>query len=148
MSYSSLFYHIVFSTKDRRPLLSEEILPRACEYMGGIMRNLGGKMLAGGGAADHVHLAAVLRPTGAIADAVRDVKSNASGWIHDTFPDLRAFRWQDGYAAFTVSKSTVPEVVAYIRQQKDRHGKMTFQEELIALLDRHDIAYDERYIWA
>jgi len=146
MSYTSLFYHVVFSTKDRRPLLSEELLPRACEYMGGIIRNMRGKMLAANGSADHVHLAALLRPTAAIADVVRDVKANTSGWIHQTLPNLRAFRWQDGYAAFTVSRSVVPEVVAYIRKQEAHHRKMTFQEELIGLLERHGVEYDERYI--
>ena len=148
MSYTSLFYHIVFSTKDRRALLSEELLPRACEYMGGIIRNMKGKMLAANGTPDDVHLAALLRPTAAVADVVRDVKANTSGWIHQTLPNLRAFQWQDGYAAFSVSRSVLPEVVAYIRKQEAHHRKMTFQEELIGLLERHGVEYDERYIWA
>ena len=148
MSYTSLFYHIVFSTKDRHPLLSGALLGRVCEYMGGIIRNMKGKMLAGNGAADHVHLAAVLHPTTALADALRDIKSSSSRWIHEEFPDLRGFGWQDGYAAFTVSRSVFPDVVAYIRNQEAHHKKLTFQEELLALLAKHGIEYDERYIWS
>ncbi len=148
MSYTSLFYHIVFSTKDRRPFLSDDTLSRTCPYMGGIARKLKCQLLLANGVSDHVHLAAVVHPTVAIADFIGKVKSNSSGWIHETFADLRDFDWQDGYAAFTVSPSVMPKVKEYIRSQPEHHKKMTFQEELIALLKKHDIEYDEKYIWA
>ena len=79
---------------------------------------------------------------------MRTIKSNSSGWVHKTFSPLRDFAWQDGYAAFTVSRSAKDSVVAYITNQQEHHSRMTFQDELIALLKKHDIEYDERYIWA
>ena len=147
MSFTNLIDHIVFSTKERRPLLLPEVRPRICRYVGGIVRNLKGIPLAINGVTDHIHIAAVLHPTVAPSDFVGKIKSNSSGWIHDTFPDMRDFRWQDGYSAFSVSQSLKDTVVAYIVNQEQHHKRMTFQEELVALLDKHGIEYDERYIW-
>jgi REP element-mobilizing transposase RayT len=147
MSYTCLQNHIIFSTKDRRPFLRPEELRRVCEYIGGIMRELGGSMKAANGMADHLHVAARCPARIAVPDLVRTVKANSSAWIHQTFPDLWAFGWQDGYAAFAVSPSVMPQVVAYIRTQEEHHRKMTFQEELIVFLKAHGIEYDERYIW-
>jgi REP element-mobilizing transposase RayT len=147
MSYTNLTYHIVFSTKERRPFLIPDVLPRACEYMGGIIRNLKGIALAVNGTADHVHIAAKTKPTIALADFVPAVKSNCSGWIHDTFPDLRAFQWQEGYSAFSVSQSVKDSVVEYVMKQEQHHRKRTFQEELIELLKRHEVEYNEKHIW-
>ena len=147
MSYTSLFYHIVFSTKERRAFLKPELLERVCNYMGGVARDMEGQLVAANGAADHVHLAAIVHQTVTVADFVKEVKMGGSRWIHETFPRLRDFQWQEGYAAFTVSKSIVPQVVKYVRGQKAHHQKATFQEELIALLERHGVEYDERYLW-
>ena len=147
MSYTNLNYHIVFSTKSRRPFMSRQILPRICQYIGGIVRNHGGTPLIVNGMSDHLHVVTILRPTVAVSDFVRDVKANSSRWVHDTFDDLRQFSWQEGYSAFTVSQSVKDTVVAYVAGQEDHHKKMTFQEELIALLDKHGIEYDERYVW-
>ncbi|KKL49866.1 hypothetical protein LCGC14_2311230 [marine sediment metagenome] len=146
MSYTNLFYHIVFSTKDRRPVLSDELLPRVIHYIGGIVRQLRGQLLEGGGIEDHVHLAAIVHPASALADFIRTLKSNSTGWVHTTFPDKADFGWQDGYAAFTVSSSVLPKVKHYIRSQKEHHKEMSFTEELIALLQKHGVEYDERYI--
>jgi len=147
MSYTSLKYHIIFSTKERRPLLSANIKPRLVKYIGGIIRKLNGKLLEADGPEDHLHIAAGIHPQTGIADLIRDIKANSSGWIHDTFRQLWDFRWQDGYAAFSVSHSVVPKVIAYIRKQVQHHKTTTFQEELIALLKKHEIDFDERYIW-
>ena len=146
MSYTSLFYHIVFSTKQRRPLLSEELLPRVIRYIGGIIRNMDSQLLEGGGIEDHLHLAATVHPNSALADFVRTVKANSSRWIHKTFPEIGAFAWQDGYAAFTVSLSMVSRVKEYIGSQREHHKTMSFAEELVALLRKHRIHYDERHI--
>ncbi|MDY7009522.1 MAG: IS200/IS605 family transposase [Planctomycetota bacterium] len=148
MSYTNLFYHIVFSTKNRRPFLSDDVLLRACQYMGGITRKLKSQLLLANGVSDHVHLATMVHPTIAIAEFIGKVKSNSSGWIHDTFADLRDFDWQDGYAGFTVSPSVMPKVKQYIRSQPEHHKKVSFQEELIALLKKHGVEYDEKYICA
>lgn len=146
MSYTSLFYHIVFSTKDRQALLGD--VGRACDYIGGVARQLKSQLLVGGGTADHVHLAAIVSPTVAVSEFVQKLKANSSRWIHETYPELRAFAWQDGYAAFSVSPSVLATVKGYIQGQARHHKKMTFQEELVALLKKHGVEYDERYIWA
>ncbi len=147
VSYTALFYHIVFSTKERRSMLSQDILPRVCQYMGGIARNLKGQILVGNGAPDHIHLLGTIPATATVAEFVGKVKANATGWIHETQEDLREFAWQDGYAAFSVSPSVLPHVKQYIRTQQEHHRKMSFQEELVVLLEKHGVEYDKRYIW-
>ena len=144
MSYTCLSYHIVFSTKDRRPMLDAGLLPRLVKYIGGILRQQEGQLIECNG--DHIHLVACLSPKVAIADCVKELKCNSSGWVHDTFPDRQDFAWQDGYAAFTISRSGVDDVVGYVRNQQSHHKKMSFREEVIALLRRHGIEYDEKYI--
>ena len=147
-SYTSLFYHIVFSTKERYPFLNLDVRARVYDYLGGAIRSEEGTSLIVNGVADHVHILARLRQDKAIADVLRDIKANSSGWIHDRFPNLSKFAWQGGYAAFTVSKSQLGVVQRYIANQEGHHQKITFQEELIALLKAHEIEFDERYLWA
>ena len=147
MSYTRLMYHIVFSTKERVPLLRAEYLPRVCEYMGGVIRGAGGQMLAANGTTDHVHIAAIGSPTLAVAKFIQLIKANSSKWIHETIPGLRNLWWQDGYGAFTVSPSALPRLLAYIQGQEERHRKVDFKQEFIALLEKHGVEYDERYIW-
>ena len=102
-SYTNLLYHIVFSTKERRPLITSEHEPRLYEYIGGTIRGLGGISLELNGTEDHVHLLAKLRPDRALADVLRKLKANATGWMNDVFPEVKDFSWQRGYGAFTVS---------------------------------------------
>ena len=146
MSYTNHNYHIVYSTKNRQPILSASILPQLVQYSGGIIRNLKGALLEANGPEDHFHLVAILPATLAVSDFVRDLKAGTSGWIHKTFPKLSNFAWQDGYASFSVSHSGVPRVIEYVRNQQEHHKKMSFQEELTALLKRHEIQFDPRYI--
>ena len=146
MSFTDIRYHIVFSTKGRHPFLTPELLPRIGEFIGGVIRDHRGRMLVAGGMPDHIHLAATASPTVSMSDFLRAIKANSSRWVHETFGDLATFAWQDGYAAFTVSPSVMPKVIEYIRHQPEHHRKMTFEEELKALLDRHGIQYDERYL--
>ncbi|MEK6281120.1 MAG: transposase [Acidobacteriota bacterium] len=113
----------------------------------GIMRKKKGKLLSAGGMFDHIHLYASMPSTISIADFVNAVKSNSSRWIHESFARLRNFAWQEGYGAFSVSKSEEGRVVRYISNQEDHHRKRTFKEELVALLEKHGIEYDKRYIW-
>ena len=146
MSYTQLNYHLVVWTKDRRSWLGPEIMPRLREYLGGIIRNLGGQMVAANGPGDQVHVATILNQKRPLMEILQELKQSSSKWIHQEFPDLRAFAWQDGYAAFTVSHSGMPQVVEYIAQQVPHHHRQTFVEELIALLERHGVQYDQRYI--
>jgi REP element-mobilizing transposase RayT len=144
-SYVNLIYHIVFSTKDREPMITDQFQARLYAYLGGIIREQGGIALEINGLADHVHILAKVRQDKAVSDAIRDIKANSSGWVHDEFS--RHFAWQRGYGAFTVSASQGERVRQYIRRQKEHHRKQPFKEEFIALLKAHEIEFDERYLW-
>ena len=145
-SFSSLDCHIVFSTKHRQPQIKPAVQPRLFEYIGGILRNHSSRLIAAGGMPDHVHLLASLGRTLAVADAVRLIKSNSSGWIHDELA-LADFRWQDGYGAFAVSYSNIDQVKSYLANQEQHHRRVSFQEEFLEFLRRHDVPWDERYVW-
>jgi REP element-mobilizing transposase RayT len=146
-SFARLYYHLVFSTKHRKPFIQPGIEDRIHQYAVGIFRNIGGDAIEINGMADHVHVLAVVPPRVAVSEALRTVKANSSRWVHETFADLSDFGWQDGYGAFTVSKSLVDAVRQYIRDQKAHHQGMTFEREFVGLLDRHEVEYDSRYLW-
>lgn len=146
-SYTNLIYHIVFSTKDRRPLITPELRKRLYEYIGGTIRGLGGIALAINGVEDHVHVLAKLRPDKSLSAVLRDLKANSSGWMHDVFPDRKDFSWQNGYGAFTVSASQIDRVRTYIANQEIHHAKHTFRDEFIGLLRANEIEFDEKYLW-
>lgn len=146
-TFTSLWCHVIFSTKDRQPLIDVEVRPRLFAYMAGIVREAGATALAVNGVDDHVHLLIGLPAKLSVADAMRVLKTNASRWVHEQWPHRRSFAWQAGYGAFGVSRSNVDEVVRYVEQQEDHHRRMTFQDEYLAFLRRHGIAFDERYVW-
>jgi putative transposase len=146
-TYTSLHYHLLFSTKNRKRWITPEIAERLWAYLGGIARQNDMTALRVGGIEDHVHLVLGLPPTVAPSKAAQLIKGASSNWIHDNFPALSAFRWQDGYGAFTVSKSNLPEILRYVEGQREHHREKTFQEEYRALLHKHGIKYDERYLW-
>lgn len=145
-TYTSLLNHIIFSTKDRAPVLDAVLKDRLFPYVGGIIRELDAVALAINGPSDHVHLLVSMPAASALSDFVGKVKSNSSGWVHKTFPPHREFKWQVGYAAFSVSVSQKPGVLDYIGNQEEHHRTVSFKEELVAFLKRHEIEYDERYI--
>ncbi|MFL6335486.1 MAG: IS200/IS605 family transposase [Pyrinomonadaceae bacterium] len=146
-TYTSLYYHVVFSTKNRAMCINREIEGRVWAYVGGVARKHGITALQVGGYEDHIHALIVAPPSLAPSRAVQFLKGETSRWIHEEFSDLRGFAWQDGYGAFTVSKSNLPEVARYIRTQREHHRKRTFQEEYLEFLRRHGIEYDVRYLW-
>ena len=145
-SYTNLLYHVVFSTKDRRPLITPEYETQLYDYIGGIVRSVGGISLALNGTEDHIHLLTKLRPDRALSDVLRDLKANATGWMHHVFPSLKNFSWQRGYGAFTVSQSNVEEMRNYIARQKQHHRKPPFREEFIQFLQVNGIDHNERFI--
>ena len=145
-SYANLLYRIVFSTKDRRPLITPEYEVRLYDYIGGTLRRAGGISLELNGTEDHIHLLAKLRPDRSLSDVLRDLKANATGWMHDVFPSLKDFSWQRGYGAFTVSQSNVEEVRQYIARQKEHHAVVSFRDEFIQFLRANGIEYDQRFI--
>jgi REP element-mobilizing transposase RayT len=146
-TYTSLHYHIIFSTKNRERWITPDIEQRIWEYLGGIAKKNDMKALQIGGVEDHVHLVLGIPPTLAISKVLQLLKSGSSKWIHDNFLALAAFEWQDGYGAFTVSRSQLPDVIEYVKNQREHHRMHTFQEEYRAFLDKHGIEYDERYLW-
>ena len=146
MSYTCLNYHIMFSTKQRRGLITPAVLPRLCAYLGGMIKTQGGRPIEINGPEDHIHIIASLSPRISISDCMRDLKANSTNWIHETFRQLRAFYWQDGYSAFSVSPSALQNVVKYVKNQQEHHRTVSFEEELKRLLDSHGIEYDERYL--
>jgi REP element-mobilizing transposase RayT len=146
-TFTCLRYHVVFSTKHRERWIRPELQERVWAYLGGITKQGGMKALLVGGVEDHLHMLLGLPPTLALSGAIKQINGGSSGWIRENLPGCRGFGWQDGYAAFTVSRSQAPGVEEYIRGQREHHRVRTFQDEYRALLDRHGIEYEERYLW-
>ena len=146
-TFTSLHYHVIFSTKNREPWIHPDIESRVWSYLGGIARENDMKAMLIGGIENHVHLLLGLPPTLAVSKAVQLIKGGSSAWFKDTFPGARGFGWQDGYGAFTVSKSLVPEVENYIRNQRQHHRVKTFEEEYRVVLEKHGIRFEERYLF-
>jgi putative transposase len=143
-TYTNLLSHVVFSTKDRRPLIDPELKPRLLAYMTGIARNSGNKILSINAVEDHLHLLWELLPTWSLSDATRVLKTNSSRWVNEN--SLRPFAWQTGYGAFSVSRSNVSAVAEYIETQEAHHRKRTFEDEFLELLVKHGINYDPKYV--
>ena len=146
-TYTSLHYHLVFSTKNRERWITPEVEERIWAYLGGIAKENKMHPVQIGGIEDHVHVLLGAPASMAPSKIAQLIKGGSSAWIHDTFPNMRAFAWQDGYGAFTVSKSSISDVVAYIRGQREHHRTKSFQDEYLALLKKHEIQYDVRYLW-
>ncbi|MCH7752735.1 MAG: IS200/IS605 family transposase [Planctomycetes bacterium] len=146
-TYTNLLYHIIFSTKGRCPLITDDLKEELYRYIGGIIRSEGGIQLEIGGISDHVHILAKLKPAISISQMLNRIKTNSSKWVNENRKSDVRFAWQEGYAAFSVSESQVEHVRQYIRTQEQHHRKQSFQDELVALLQRHGIEYDSRYLW-
>jgi putative transposase len=146
-TFTNLLTHAVFSTADRAPFLADPIRHDVHSYLGGILRELHATPIMIGGTDNHVHLLTRLPADLAIADCLRVVKANSSRWIKERWPDRSSFGWQGGYAAFSVSESSRQTVIRYIQGQVQHHQHISFQDEFLALLSKHRVDYDERYIW-
>lgn len=146
-TYSNLLYHIIFSTKGRAAMLKGEIQHRVHEYLGGIVRGEGGVAYQIGGMPDHVHLLVRWRTDESLATLLRKIKSNSSRWIHETFPMMASFAWQEGYSAFTVSQSQMEYVAQYIANQEQHHRGKNYQEEIVEFLKAHQVDYDPQHLW-
>jgi putative transposase len=146
-THTNLLYHLVFSTKCRIPLITPNVEDELYNYIGGIIRGEGGTMLEIGGIAEHVHILTRFKPSIPLSELLAKIKGNSSKWANENKMKLRKFGWQEGYGAFSVSDSQVQAVTKYIRSQKEHHRKQTFQEEFVALLRKHGIEYDERFLW-
>ncbi|HEX8890775.1 MAG TPA: IS200/IS605 family transposase [Pyrinomonadaceae bacterium] len=146
-TYTNLLTHIIFSTKDRTPLIDAELKPKLFSYMGGIIREMRGTALIINGITDHLHLLVGLPPTISMSEAMRVLKTNSSKWVHEMSKMRQTFGWQSGYGAFSVSQSNALAVSEYIAHQEEHHRRVSFQEEFVSFLKKHGIEYDERFIW-
>ena len=146
-SLANILVHLVFSTKDRAPLLDDLWRDELHGYIGGIIWRCGGDLLAANSVADHIHLFFPLPRTIAVADLVKEIKIGATKWIHEKFPRMGGFHWQAGYGAFSISPSHKSAFVRYIAEQQEHHRKVSFQDEYRRLLEKYAIQYDERYVW-
>ena len=145
-SYTKLTYHVTFSTKDRIHALYDNLRPRLYAYLARIINDDFGFVREIGGMDDHVHILCDLSPTVTLSDFMRRVKSGSSGWLHREFPRLDTVKWQEGYAAFSVSASVVASVQEYIQEQERHHRGLSFEEEFRRLLEKHGVEFEEKYL--
>ncbi|MFQ5734098.1 MAG: IS200/IS605 family transposase [Planctomycetaceae bacterium] len=139
--------HLTFSTKGRRPFISSDIRPELNQYLAGILRNCESPAVAVRSVADHSHLLFSMSRKRALMAVIEEVKKSSSKWIKTKSEQYADFYWQAGYGAFSVSQSNVDHVRRYVESQEERHREVTFQDEFRALLHRHGIEFDERYVW-
>ena len=141
------YLHIVFSTKHRQPLITDDVENELHAYLGGICKNLECQPIKVGGYTDHIHILCMLSKKIALMKLLEEIKSHSSKWIKTKGDAFSSFYWQDGYGAFSVNPSEVDAVISYISNQKEHHSKKTFQDEYRAFLNKYQVEYDERYVW-
>ena len=146
-SLSSILIHLIFSTKNREPLLTPEIETELYPYLASIFNAMKSPALIINGTSDHLHTLFSLSRVVTIADIVEEVKTESSKWIKTKGREFRNFHWQSGYGAFSIGQSQAPTVKRYIARQKEHHRRVTFQDEYRKFLKAYDIEYDERYVW-
>lgn len=147
-SLSVVYIHLVFSTKDRRPFLRDKSIRESLHaYLGSISKQLDCAPILVGGVEDHIHILARFARTISQADWVKELKRVSNSWMQEQGRDYADFEWQSGYAAFSVSQSNLEAVKQYIANQEEHHRKINFQDELRALLRRHETEWDEKYLW-
>lgn len=146
-SLSQILVHLVFSTKNREPLLAEEIRDDVHAYIGGIIENKKGTLLKAGSVADHIHMLIAHPRTCAPSELVQEIKTGSSKWLKSKGTRYTNFHWQGGYGLFSISPSHRQAVEDYIGNQAEHHRVVTFQEEYRRLLAKYEIPFDERYVW-
>jgi len=146
-SLASILVHLIFSTKNRQPLILPDVEPELFPYMATVFRGLDSPVLALNGTTDHLHVLFRLGRKIAVADVVEEIKTSSSKWIKTKGPAYRGFYWQNGYGAFSIGESGVAALKSYIAGQKEHHRKTSFQDEYRAFMAKYRIDYDERYVW-
>lgn len=146
-SLSNILIHIVFSTKDRAPLLGPTTRPALHAYLATVARNADCECYRVGGVADHVHLAVRFSRTITMANLIENLKTSSSKWLKTQSPDLAGFSWQRGYGAFSVEPANLDDLRRYIDNQEEHHRLHTFQEEYLYFLVKYSIEYEEKYVW-
>ena len=146
-TYTCLKYHLVFGTQYRRALLLKPMRQDLYSYIGGIIRDEGGNLDSIGGIEDHIHILCGIPPRVAVSNMLRAIKASSSKWINENRRTESEFRWQRGFAAFSVSKSQMPAVDRYIGNQEEHHSKISFEDEYRNFLIRHGIKFEERFLF-
>ena len=146
-SLAKVYLHIVFSTKNRKPLIKQEVEVELHKYLSGIARDHNSPVIAINNVEDHIHILCLLSRNITISKLLEELKKSSSKWIKTKGDANKNFYWQNGYGAFSVSQSGVNTVKKYIANQKEHHRKKSFKEEYVEFLEKYEIEYDERYIW-
>lgn len=146
-SLAKVYLHLVFSTKNRVRVITDDDRNGFHAYMGGILKGMDCVPIEINSEPDHVHVLFLMGRTKAISDVVAVIKRGATDWLRARSSGYAGFKWQSGYGVFSVSQSAVETVRNYIRNQREHHRVKTFQEEYRALLEKHGVEYDERYVW-
>lgn len=146
-TYTQIHIQAVFAVQNRQSLIGQEWKSELYKYITGIVQNNGHKMLQINGMPDHIHMLFGLRPAQSLSDLIKLVKQDSSKWINNQQISKARFSWQSGYGAFSYAKPQIPRVIKYIENQEEHHRKNSFHEEYIALLNAHDIEFDERYLF-
>ncbi len=146
-TYINILVHTVFSTKNREMWLSSPLRERLYPYLCGIARENKFKVLSIGGVDNHIHILLSLNSTTSIAKAIQFLKGGSSKWIHETFPELKLFSWQEGYGAFSIGISNMEETIKYIENQENHHKKIGFQDEYLNFLRKNNVEFDVKYLW-
>jgi len=146
-SLAKILVHLVFSTKDRYPYLIAEVRPELHAYAATVLKSSESPAITINSVADHIHVLCSLSRSRAICDLIEELKTSTSKWIKTKGGILEKFHWQNGYGAFSVSQSQVESVKTYIAAQEKHHRRMTFEEEFRSFLHKHEMEYDERYVW-
>lgn len=146
-SLARLHVHLIFSTKNRAPLLREDVRDPLHRYLAAVLQNLGCAATLVNSVDDHVHILFELSRTAAVSAVVEEIKTSSSKWLKTQGPQYSGFTWQAGYGAFSVSETGVAAVREYIAGQQEHHEKRSFEDEYRSFLERHHPAFDERYLW-
>jgi putative transposase len=146
-TYTQIHLHFVFAVKYREGIIQSSWKDELYKYVTGIVQNNKHKMICINGMPDHIHILIGMEPIQSISDLLKDVKGSSSKWINERKFLKGKFEWQEGYGAFSYSKSQVKDVIAYIENQESHHAKKTFREEYLDFLKRFEIEFDERYIF-
>ena len=145
-SLAQLYVHLVFSTKERRPFIKEDVQPRLHAYISGAFDKIECSTVQVGGVRDHVHILFRLNKNRALAEVVKEAKVESSKWMKKN-GGAPLFSWQAGYGAFSVSASNLEMVIEYIRKQEEHHRTRSFEDEFRQLLRRYNLSFDEAYVW-
>jgi len=146
-SLSKIYVHIIFSTKNRVNFISDDLVPELYSYLAGIIKAYDCNILKIGGMPNHIHILCVLSRKYSLSKLMEEIKKSSSKWIKTKAKNLCKFSWQNGYGAFSISQSQIEIAKKYIENQKEHHKQISFKDELVKLLQKYEIDYDEKYLW-